>query len=189
MRIRSIEAFSAAAALFAWMPALASGATDQPSHPPGHQMKPAEDGAMDHDSHCGMPMGEGVINAVDVKGAKATIAHGPIAAIGWDKMTMTFVVEKPVDLAAFAAGDKVHFLLKEETSKKTKTYSVAAMCATDAAKETHEACMAQMHKVAMDLAAKAGTPCMMDDMGMKGMQHDHKDPDAAKQEQDHGDHQ
>lgn len=184
MRIRSIEALSAAAALFASMPALASGATDQPSHPPGHQMKPA-----DHDSHCGMPMGEGVISAVNVKGAKATIAHGPIAAIGWGKMTMTFAVEKPVDLAAFAAGDKVHFLLKEETSKKAKAYRVAAMCATDAAKETHEACMGQMHKVAMDLAAKAGTPCMMDDMGMKGMQHDDKDPNAAKQEQDHGDHQ
>lgn len=170
MRIRSIAALSAAAALFTSIPALASGATDMPGHPPGHQMKPAEDGAMDHDGHCGMPMGEGVINALDVKASKATIAHGPIAAIGWNsKMTMTFAVEKPVDLSAFAAGDKVHFLLKEATSKKAKTYSVVAMCATDAAKATHEACMGQMHKTAMDLAAKAGTPCSMDDTGMEGM--------------------
>lgn len=182
MKLHSITAAALSAALM-------SGAA-LAGHPPGHQTDPAKDAAAtDHDSHCGMPMGEGVINAVDVKGAKATIAHGPIAAIGWDKMTMTFAVEKPVDLSAFAAGDNVHFLLKEEASKKAKTYSVAAMCATDAAKETHEACMGQMHKVAMDLAAKAGTPCMMDDMGMKGMQHDDKDPDAAKPKQDHSDHQ
>jgi len=181
MKLHSITAAAFSAVLL-------SGAAFA-GHPPGHQMKPAEDGATDHDSHCGMPMGEGVINAVDVKASKATIAHGPIAAIGCGKMTMAFAVEKSVDLAAFAVGDKVHFLLKEAPSKKAKTYSVAAMCATDAAKETHEACMGQMHKVAMELAAKAGAPCMMDDMGMKGMQHDDKDPDAARAEPDHSDHQ
>lgn len=170
------------AALIAAMltaPALASP-VDKSSAP--------EHGAMDHDSHCGMPMGEGVISAVDVAKSKATIEHGPIAAVGWDKMTMTFAVEKPVDLSAFAAGDKVHFLLAETSSKKgkkAKTYSISAMCATDVAKETHEACMSQMHKLAMERAEKTGMQCKMDHMGMK---HGDEDPAAAKPEQDHSGH-
>ncbi len=183
MRLHTISVAALGAAFLLGAPAFAA-------HPPGHQPEPAKAAATDTamDSHCGMPMGEGVINAVDVKSSKATIAHGPIAAIGWGKMTMTFAVQKPVDLVAFATGDKVHFLLKEETAKKVKTYSIVAMCATDAGQATHEACMGQMHKAAMTLADKAGTPCSMDDMGMKGMKHDDKDPDA-KSEQDHSDHQ
>jgi Cu/Ag efflux protein CusF len=157
----SIAAATAAAAFIAGAPALAA-------HP--HK---AEKGAMDHEHHCGMPMGAGVVDALDVRASKATIAHEPIKSIGWDKMTMTFAVGKGVDLAAFAAGDPVHFLLKKE---KGDSYSIAAMCATDAAKAAHEACMGQMHKTAMSIAEAAGAPCAMD----KEMTHEdhHPDPNA-----------
>ena len=186
MKILGILAAALSAAA-ATAPALAAQAGSKTAHPPGHEMSdPASGGAgagaMDHDAHCGMPMGEGVISALDVKASKATIAHAPIPAIGWGKMTMSFGVDKPVDLAAFAAGEKVHFLLKESASKKGKTYSIAAMCATEAPKATHEACMGHMHKIAMELADKAGTPCSMDKMSMDGMDH------GAMKGMDHGDH-
>ena len=75
--------------------------------PSGHKMdhpttEPA--GAMEHADHCGMPMGEGEITALDVAKAKVKISHKPITSIGWSAMTMEFGVLKSVDLAAFGAG-------------------------------------------------------------------------------------
>jgi Cu/Ag efflux protein CusF len=156
-----------ALALLAGGPALAK-------HPDQDVDAPMQTGAADHADHCGLPMGEGVIETLDVAKSKVRIAHKPIAEIGWKAMTMEFGVLKPVDLAAFAAGDKVHFLLARQ---KDKSYRVAAMCALDAEDGAHKACMNAMHETAAKLAAAAGKPCMTD---MKGMRHKgHSELDGA----------
>ncbi|GJL90922.1 copper-binding protein [Hyphococcus sp.] len=129
-------------------------------------------GGMDHDAikhgdsmeqmdKCSQPMGEGVINTLEVKKSKINLTHKPIEAIGWPEMTMDFTVQKPVDLSAYGVGENVHFLLKLE---KAKSYSIAAMCSLDVDGGAHEACMAQMHKVAMAAAAEKDASCAMDDM-------------------------
>lgn len=119
------------------------------------------DGATEQMDKCSQPMGEGVINKLEVKKSKVNLTHKPIEAIGWPEMTMDFTVLKPVDLSAFGAGENVHFLLKQE---KDKSYSIAAMCSLDVDGGAHEACMAQMHKVAMAAAAETDASCAMDDM-------------------------
>lgn len=119
-------------------------------------------GAMDgHDASCGLPMGEGVVNAVDVKDSTINITHKPIAALDWPEMTMDFAIMKPVDLSAFATGENVHFLLKDG---KKKSHAIAAMCSLDVDDGAHKACMGQMHKVAMKAAEEAGQSCAMDKM-------------------------
>jgi Cu/Ag efflux protein CusF len=146
--------------------------------------------AMQHTNHCGLPMGEGTVTGLDVKTSKATIDHAPIAALSWDAMTMDFKAAKGVDLSAFAAGDRVHFLLVED--KSSKSYRIEAICALDVSDGLHDACMGKMHETAMTLAAASGKFCDMggmdhgampgmDHTGMKGM--DHGDMDHMK----HGD--
>ena len=131
---------------------------------------------MQHSDHCGLPMGEGTVTALDVKASNATIDHTPIAALNWDAMTMDFKAAKGVDLSAFATGDRVHFLLSEDT--KSKSYRIEAMCSLDAPKGLHDACMGKMHETAMTLAAASGKSCDMGGMdhnGMKGMDHGNMD--------------
>jgi hypothetical protein len=94
-----------------------------------------------------MPVGEGVVNAVDVKSSRVNITHRPIEAIGWGEMTMDFATAKGVDLAAFAKADNVHFLL--EPAKKKDEWRIAAMCLRDAQEAHHDACMTAMHETAM----------------------------------------
>lgn len=149
--------------------ALALGGASAFAMPSGHKMdhpttEPAD--AMEHADHCGMPMGEGAITALDVAKAKVKISHKPITSIGWSAMTMEFGVLKPVDLAAFGAGDKVHFLL---VPQKDKSYRIAAICALDAENGAHDACMNSMHESAMKIAAASGKSC---DMKMDGMDHE-----------------
>ena len=137
---------------------------------------------MEHGGYCGLPAGEGTLNAVDVRKSKANISHKPIESIGWGEMTMDFAVLKPVDLAAFAAGERVHFLLE---AQKDTSYAVAMMCSLDADEGAHEACMAQMHDAAMKIAEDVGKPCAMGDMDrMKGMDHG----DDAEASEDHSGH-
>ncbi len=38
--------------------------------------------------------GKGVIKAIDSKAGTLTIQHGPIAAVGWPAMTMTFKAKR-----------------------------------------------------------------------------------------------
>lgn len=161
-----IRSLLISAFLLAAAPALAAEPAPA-AHPPGHKMEPAKENAggamMDHDAHCGLPIGEGVISAIEVRKSKTTIEHEPIPALGWDKMTMGFSVGKGVDLAAFAAGDRVHFLLAP--GKKAKSQDIVAMCDADAEAGAHEACMHAMHQTAMKIADAAGKPC-------EGMDHE-----------------
>jgi Cu(I)/Ag(I) efflux system protein CusF len=50
----------------------------------------------------------GTVESVDVSAKTITIAHGPIAAVKWPAMTMTF--DAPgVDLGVIKPGDKIDF--------------------------------------------------------------------------------
>ncbi len=50
----------------------------------------------------------GVVTAVDPVARTVTIAHGPVAALQWPAMTMTFQAPE-ADLEAIKAGDRVSF--------------------------------------------------------------------------------
>lgn len=109
-----------------------------------------------HGAMCGMPMGEGTIEALDVRGAKAKIAHEPIAPLGWPAMTMDFAVDRSVDLSAFAPGERVHFTLAKGAGAD---YAIAAMCSRDVDAGLHEACMGRMQEDAARRAEAAGMAC------------------------------
>ena len=55
----------------------------------------------------------GTVQAVDPDAGTSTIAHGPVDALQWPAMTMTFMVPG-VDLSSIKQGDRVTF---EFTSK------------------------------------------------------------------------
>ena len=55
--------------------------------------------------------GSGVVKAVDAKAGKVTLHHGPITALGWPAMTMTFKAA-PSLLTAIKPGQSVKFTLK-----------------------------------------------------------------------------
>lgn len=57
------------------------------------------------------PRGVGVVQSVDTSAGTVTIAHQPIASIGWPAMTMSFKVAKPELLEQASAGEKVEFTL------------------------------------------------------------------------------
>ncbi|MEQ1930643.1 MAG: copper-binding protein [Parvularculaceae bacterium] len=109
--------------------------------------------------HCGLPTGEGVINAVSVKKSVVNISHGPMPAIGWGPMTMDFKTDRSVDLAAFAKGDKIHFML--EPARKKGEWRIAALCSLDVGEAAHEACMKSMHEAATKKAENSGRDCVM----------------------------
>ena len=51
---------------------------------------------------------EGVVEAVDPAKRTITIAHGPVPALGWPAMTMTFQAPA-IDLSAMERGEHVAF--------------------------------------------------------------------------------
>jgi Cu(I)/Ag(I) efflux system protein CusF len=50
----------------------------------------------------------GTVQSIDAAAKTITIAHGPVDALGWPGMTMSFQAPN-TDLAAFKAGDNVDF--------------------------------------------------------------------------------
>ena len=50
----------------------------------------------------------GVVQSMDVEAKTITIEHGPVEALGWPGMTMTFQAPN-VDMATVKAGDNVNF--------------------------------------------------------------------------------
>lgn len=64
--------------------------------------------------------GSGTIQSVDAAAHTVTIAHGPIEALKWPAMTMTFKTSG-VDLAGFKQGDQVSFELKSTEEGATVT--------------------------------------------------------------------
>lgn len=132
-----------------------------------------------HTDHCGFPAAEGGVVSLDVAKRRVTIAHEAIEPLGWPKAETEIVAAKSVDLAAFAAGDRVHFLMTPD--KKRKGTEIAAMCASDADTAAHEACISAMHKAAMTRASAAGKECA-------GMSHDAHEGHGAKKMDDHSGH-
>ncbi|WP_137898041.1 copper-binding protein [Sphingomonas sp. 2SG] len=56
--------------------------------------------------------GVGTITALDPRGGTVTIKHGPIPAIGWPAMTMTFRASPPTLLKDLQKGQRVGFTAK-----------------------------------------------------------------------------
>ena len=50
----------------------------------------------------------GVVQSIDAAAKTVTIAHGPVEALGWPGMTMTFQAPN-TDLSAIKTGDNVAF--------------------------------------------------------------------------------
>ena len=85
--------------------------THQPNVPPAATM-PA--------STASVATANGEITAVDPAAGTVTIAHGPIAALNWPAMTMSFHVEG-IDLSAVQVGDQVSFEFRNEGMTATIT--------------------------------------------------------------------
>lgn len=97
-----------ALAIFAAAPAFADDMKDMP----GMAMKPAaaKTGA-----------GTGVVTAVDGKAGTVTIQHGPIAAVNWPAMTMTFKAATPNLTKGVKVGEKIGFDVKITGTKNEVT--------------------------------------------------------------------
>lgn len=65
--------------------------------------------------------GDGVIKSIDEDKSAITLQHGPIAALNWPPMTMTFKVESADVLKGAEVGNRVHFVLKNEGGKPVVT--------------------------------------------------------------------
>jgi Cu(I)/Ag(I) efflux system protein CusF len=53
--------------------------------------------------------GTGVIKAIDPKAGTLTIQHGPIPAVSWPAMTMTFKATPPTLLSGLKVGESIGF--------------------------------------------------------------------------------
>ena len=122
---------------------------------------PHADRPMNLTIHCYVPMGEGVITAINRSESKIGISHKPDHSIGFDEMNMPFAVSKRINLSAFAIGEWVHFLLKLERGKEDY---IAALCSFDSDKDAYKSCMKEFHSEAMRIAAATIEECAMDDM-------------------------
>jgi Cu(I)/Ag(I) efflux system protein CusF len=63
----------------------------------------------------------GVITALDTKANTVTIKHGPIPAVSWPAMTMTFKATSPTLLKSVKVGQKVGFDVKVAGSSNEVT--------------------------------------------------------------------
>lgn len=68
-----------------------------------------------------MAHGEGVITAINAKAGTVTIHHGPIAALKWPAMTMTFKANPTSLLNGFKVGQNVRFTLMQMNGATTLT--------------------------------------------------------------------
>lgn len=60
--------------------------------------------------------GVGTVKSVDSSKSMVTLAHEPIASLGWPAMTMAFTVKDKALLSKFTPGAKVTFVLAPEGS-------------------------------------------------------------------------
>lgn len=58
--------------------------------------------------------GKGIVNSVDIKGAKVNLSHEAIPSLNWPKMTMSFKVSDKQGLAKLKPGQLVDFELSEK---------------------------------------------------------------------------
>jgi Cu(I)/Ag(I) efflux system protein CusF len=67
--------------------------------------------AVDHAAVTPGAQGVGIIKKLDMKSGSVTLQHGPIAALSWPAMTMSFKAE-PGLLQGLKVGEKVNFTVK-----------------------------------------------------------------------------
>ncbi len=58
----------------------------------------------------------GVLDKKMLGESKVTITHEPIEALGWDGMTMDFLIAEDVDMSALKAGTEIHFKIQKTVS-------------------------------------------------------------------------
>ena len=68
--------------------------------------------------------GSGEVEALDPVAGTVTINHGPIEALEWPAMTMTFAASG-VDLGAIKPGDKVSFELRQTGAMEATVTSIS----------------------------------------------------------------
>ena len=68
--------------------------------------------------------GSGEVTAVDPVAGTVTIDHGPIEALEWPAMTMTFAAPG-VDLGAITQGERVEFELRQTGPMEAMVISIA----------------------------------------------------------------
>jgi Cu(I)/Ag(I) efflux system protein CusF len=84
---------------------------------PAFAQAPAPDmSAQDHAAMSKTVEGAGVIEGVSAKDGTITLHHGPIAALKWPAMTMTFKASPDV-LKTAKKGQKVKFTLKPDDNE------------------------------------------------------------------------
>ena len=63
-----------------------------------------------------LPAASGTIRTMDLERGSVTIAHGPVPALSWPAMTMTFTVRNTALLRGLGRGDSVEFTFRQEGS-------------------------------------------------------------------------
>jgi Cu(I)/Ag(I) efflux system protein CusF len=66
---------------------------------------------MNHSASAAGAQGVGVVKKLDLKAGSITLQHGPIAALNWPAMTMSFKAD-PALLRTVTVGEKVSFMVK-----------------------------------------------------------------------------
>ena len=72
------------------------------------EAEPAAAGAAPETAEAKRATATGVVQSIDTAAHTVTIAHGPVEALGWPGMTMTFKAPG-VDLSTLKDGDNVTF--------------------------------------------------------------------------------
>ena len=145
------------ASLLAASAAQAQSAHDTMSHEGHRESRTMSGPEATGENECAMPMGAGVIDALDVKNATAKLTLDPIDMLNWDASTRDLPVDSAmVDLAAFYQGEKVHLMLKPA---KKDAWSIAIMCSVEIDEGAHQACMTKMGEEQVRLATAAGKDC------------------------------
>ena len=87
---------------------LLTASLQQPSNAGNTSPASARDMQMQTDAAGTKASATGTVKLVDTKAGKITISHGPVAALNWPAMTMTFKAT-PTQIAAVHVGQKVDF--------------------------------------------------------------------------------
>jgi len=91
-------------ALFAFATLLTACGAEEPA---GGPAMPASQPSAQADAP-----GVGVVQSIDAASGRITIAHEPIAALGWPAMTMGFKVSRPELLEGIKDGQRIDFTLR-----------------------------------------------------------------------------
>lgn len=73
-----------------------------------------------------MPLTDGIVKKVDLKGGKITLQHGEIANVKMPAMTMSYRVKQAQWLESIRAGDRVRFAMDKLNGEFVVTYIEAA---------------------------------------------------------------